>query len=98
MDNVVDNTEILHDIAKIVEEVVGIESAEVTTEKSFTEDLDVDSLLMVEITVAIEDRFKVELPDDRAAELRTVGDAVSYVANHRTADPSPLTGSPTAVE
>ncbi|MBB5118955.1 acyl carrier protein [Streptomyces eurocidicus] len=77
------DTDTLHAIAKIVEEVTGVGSAEVTAEKSFTDDLDIDSLLMVEITVAVEDRFEVRIPDDRVAELRTVGDVVSYIAEHQ---------------
>ncbi|MEU7163887.1 acyl carrier protein [Streptomyces morookaense] len=81
----VNTTDILDALAKIVEEVTGIDSAEVTTEKSFTDDLDIDSLSMVEITVQLEDTFEVQIPDDRAAELRTVGDAVSYVVNHHKA-------------
>ncbi|MFJ2767209.1 acyl carrier protein [Streptomyces sp. NPDC087300] len=79
----VDNTEILNAVAGIVEEVAGIASAEVRTERSFTDDLDIDSLAMVEITVMFEDRFAVKIPDDRVAELRTVGDAVTYIADHR---------------
>ncbi|MFH8746704.1 acyl carrier protein [Streptomyces rimosus] len=77
------DTEILNAIAKIVEEVAGVASAEVTAEKSFTDDLDIDSLLMVEITVAVEDRFEVQIPDERGAELRTVGDVVGYIADYR---------------
>ncbi|KOT66550.1 MULTISPECIES: acyl carrier protein [Streptomyces] len=77
------DTEILNTLAKIVEEVAGVASAEVTAEKSFTDDLDIDSLLMVEITVAVEDRFEVQIPDDRSAELKTVGDLVGYIADHR---------------
>lgn len=77
------NTDILNALAEIVEEVVGVDSAEVTTEKSFTDDLDIDSLSMVEITVTVEDRFEVKIPDDQVAGLGTVGDMVSYIANHR---------------
>ncbi|WKE68538.1 acyl carrier protein [Streptomyces sp. WP-1] len=77
------NADILDSLAKIVEEVAGIDPAEVTAEKSFTDDLDVDSLSMVEITVAAEDTFEVKFPDDRGAELRTVGDVVNYIAAHR---------------
>ncbi|MER7918666.1 MULTISPECIES: acyl carrier protein [unclassified Streptomyces] len=77
------NADILDSLAKIVEEVAGIDPADVTTEKSFTDDLDIDSLSMVEITVAAEDKFEVKFPDDRIAELRTVGDVVSYIATHR---------------
>ncbi|KOG55468.1 acyl carrier protein [Streptomyces varsoviensis] len=76
-------TEILSAIAEIVEEVAGVDAAEVTAGKSFTDDLDIDSLLMVEITVRVEDRFEVKIPDDRSAELRTVGDAVAYIADYR---------------
>lgn len=79
----VNNTDILNALAKIVEEVTNVDSAEVTIEKSFTDDLDIDSLSMVEITVQVEDMFKVKIPDDQVAELRTVGDAVSYIANQR---------------
>lgn len=76
----VNNTDILNAIAKIVEEVIGVDSAEVTTEKSFTDDLDIDSLSMVEITVQVEDRFEIQILDDQVAELRTVGDMVSHIA------------------
>ncbi|MEU6483652.1 acyl carrier protein [Streptomyces sp. NPDC046887] len=78
-------TDILDAVAEIVEEVTGLNPAEVTAEKSFTEDLDIDSLSMVEITVAIEDRFGVRIPDDRVPELRTVGDLVDHLAEHRGA-------------
>ncbi|RSO10076.1 acyl carrier protein [Streptomyces sp. WAC 06783] len=77
------DTDILNTLAKIVEEVAGVTSAEVTAEKSFTDDLDIDSLLMVEITVAVEDRFEVQIPDNRSAELKTVGDLVGYIADYR---------------
>ena len=49
--------------------------ADVTAEKSFTDDLDVDSLSMVEIAIAAEDKFGVEIPDDELGNLKTVGDA-----------------------
>ncbi|RSM50766.1 acyl carrier protein [Amycolatopsis balhimycina DSM 5908] len=79
----VDNTDILDGLAEIVELVTGLDSAQVTAEKSFADDLDIDSLSMVEITVQVEDRFALRIPDDQVAELRTVGDAVNYVAGHR---------------
>ncbi|GGY15946.1 acyl carrier protein [Streptomyces xanthochromogenes] len=77
------NTDILNTLTEIVAEVAGVDSAQVTTEKSFIDDLDIDSLSMVEITVALEDRFAVKFPDDRIAELKTVGETVSYIAAHR---------------
>ncbi|OXM43856.1 acyl carrier protein [Amycolatopsis alba] len=79
----VSNTDILADIAEIVEQVTGLDRANVTPEKSFADDLGIDSLSMVEITVQVEDRFAVRIPDDEVAELRTVGDAMSYVASQR---------------
>jgi len=51
----------------------------VQLDKSFTEDLDVDSLSMVEIIYACEDKFGVSIPDEDAKNLRTVGDAVAYI-------------------
>ena len=71
--------EILEGLAEIVNEVAGIEASEVTLEKSFTGDLDVDSLTMVEVVVAAEERFSVKIPDDAVKDLSTVGDAVGYI-------------------
>ncbi len=75
------NEEILSDLALIVNDVAGVDPGEVTREKSFVDDLDIDSLSMVEIAVQVEDRFGVKVPDDELANLRTVGDAVDYVAS-----------------
>ena len=58
--------EILAGLGEIVEEVAGVPADEVTPEKSFVDDLDIDSLSMVEIAVAAEDKFGVEIPDDAA--------------------------------
>lgn len=73
--------EILAKLAETVNEVSGIDPAEVTLDKSFSGDLDVDSLTMVEIIVAAEEEFDVEIPDELAKDLKTVGDAVSYIEN-----------------
>ena len=78
-----DNTEILSGFAEIVEEVAGIDPAEVTVDKSFVDDLDIDSLSMVEIAVQAEDRFGVKIPDDQLAQLKTVSDAVDYIAKNQ---------------
>ncbi|GIG59613.1 hypothetical protein Lfu02_39850 [Longispora fulva] len=66
-------------LAEILEEVAGIDAAEVSEDRSFVEDLDVDSLLMVEVVVAAEEKFGVTINDEMAAELRTVGDAVRLI-------------------
>ena len=54
-----------------------------TADKTFVDDLDIDSLSMVEIAVQAEDKFGVKIPDDQLAELKTVGDAVDYIATHQ---------------
>ncbi|MEV6070779.1 meromycolate extension acyl carrier protein AcpM [Nocardia sp. NPDC052001] len=71
--------EIVAGIAEIIEEVTGIEASEVTIEKSFSEDLEIDSLSLVEIAVQLEDKYEVKIPDEDLASLRTLGDAVDYV-------------------
>ena len=76
------NEEITTGLAAIVEEVAGVDAADVTIDKSFVDDLDIDSLSMVEIAVQAEDRFGVKIPDDELANLKTVGDAVNYIASN----------------
>jgi acyl carrier protein len=71
--------EILAGLAEIVNEVAGIPAADVQLDKSFTDDLDVDSLSMVEVVVAAEEKFGVRIPDDDVKNLKTVGDAVTYI-------------------
>ena len=75
--------EILKGLAEIVEEVAGIDAAEVTLDKSFTDDLDVDSLSMVEVVVAAEERFDVKIPDEDVNNLKTVGDATDYILKNQ---------------
>ena len=72
-------TDIQADLAAIVEEVAGVPADDVQLDKSFTDDLDVDSLSMVEIVVAAEEKFGVRIPDDQVKGLRTVGDAVDFI-------------------
>lgn len=76
------NEEITQGLAAIVEEVAGVDAEDVTTEKSFVDDLDIDSLSMVEIAVQAEDKFGVKIPDDELANLKTVGDAVNYITKN----------------
>lgn len=71
--------EIIASLAEIIEEVTGIEPSEVTPEKAFIDDLDIDSLSMVEIAVQTEDKYGVKIPDEDLAGLRTVGDVVAYI-------------------
>ncbi len=71
--------EILEGLAEIVNEETGLDPAEVQMDKSFTEDLDIDSLSMMTIVVNAEERFGVRIPDDEVKNLATVGDAVRFI-------------------
>jgi acyl carrier protein len=71
--------EIRTGLAEIVNEVAGIPAEDVQLEKSFIDDLDVDSLSMVEVVVAAEEKFGVKIPDDEVKNLQTVGDAVAFI-------------------
>jgi acyl carrier protein len=71
--------EILTGLAEIVDEVAGVPADQVTPEKTFVDDLDIDSLSMVEIAVAAQDKFGVEIPDDQLKDLKTVQDVIDYV-------------------
>ncbi|MDU3767676.1 MAG: acyl carrier protein [Cutibacterium granulosum] len=79
-----DKAQILADLADIVNDITGVEQSEVTEEKAFTDDLDVDSLSMVEIIYSCEEKFGVEIPDEEFKNLRTVGDAVKYIEDHQS--------------
>lgn len=71
--------DILKGLGEIIEEIVGTEASEVTPEKNFVDDLDIDSLSMVEIAVAAQDKFDVEIPDDQLKDLKTVQDVVTFI-------------------
>ena len=73
--------EIQTDLATIVEDIAGVPADDVQMDKSFVADLDVDSLSMVEIVVAAEEKFGVRIPDDQVKNLKTVGDAVRFIEN-----------------
>src|SRR5690606_37138878 len=75
--------EIVAGLAEIVNEIAGIPVEDVQLDKSFTDDLDADSLSMVEVVVAAEERFDVKIPDDDVQNLRTVGDAAEYILKQR---------------
>jgi acyl carrier protein len=75
--------EILVGLAEIVNEIAGVDVEDVQLDKSFTEDLDVDSLSMVEVVVAAEEKFGTKIPDDAVKDLKTVGDAVDYILKNQ---------------
>ncbi|MDT4919510.1 MAG: acyl carrier protein [Pseudonocardiales bacterium] len=73
---------ILASLAEILEEVAGVKPEDVSPEKSFVDDLDVDSLSMVEVAMAVEEKFDAKIPDDELSNLKTVGDAIRYIEKH----------------
>ncbi len=72
--------DILSGLAEVLEEVSGVPADKVVREAAFESDLEVDSLTMVEVVVACEERFGVRIPDEALENLRTVGDAIDYIA------------------
>jgi acyl carrier protein len=73
------DTQILAGLGEIIEEITGVPASDVQPGKTFVDDLEIDSLSMVEILVAAEERFGVRIPDDTVRDLRTVQDAVTYI-------------------
>mgnify|MGYP000137626268 FL=1 len=71
--------EVLAGLAELVNDETGIAAEAVQMEKSFTDDLDIDSISMMTIVVNAEDKFSVKIPDEAVKNLITVGDAVSYI-------------------
>ena len=71
--------EILEGLAEIVNEETGVETADVQLDKSFTEDLDIDSISMMTIVVNAEEKFDVRIPDEEVKNLKTVQDAVDFI-------------------
>ncbi|MHB8273836.1 MAG: acyl carrier protein, partial [Dermatophilaceae bacterium] len=71
---------ILEGLAEIVNEETGLDTASVQLDKSFTDDLDIDSLSMMTIVVNAEEKFGVRIPDDEVKNLKTVRDAVGFIA------------------
>ena len=70
-------------VKKIVVEHLGVEEDKVTPDASFIDDLGADSLDIVELVMAFEEEFGVEIPDDAAEKINTVGDANQYIEDHK---------------
>lgn len=73
--------ELLAGLAEVLDEVAGTAADKVVPEASFDADLDIDSLTMVEVVVACEERWNVRIPDEALENLRTVGDALDFIAS-----------------
>lgn len=72
-------TEVLSGLAEIVNEETGIDTSQVQMEKSFVDDLDIDSISMLTIVMNAEEKFGVTIPEEKVADLKTVADAVNYI-------------------
>ena len=70
-------------VKKIIVDQLGVKEEEVTSEASFVDDLGADSLDTVELVMAFEEEFDLEIPDDEAEKIANVGDAIKYIEGHQ---------------
>ncbi|WP_010630984.1 acyl carrier protein [Sporolactobacillus vineae] len=78
------DTDVLTRVKKIVVDRLGVNEADVKPEASFKDDLDADSLDIVELVMELEDEFNLEISDEDAEKIQTVGDVVTYIENHKS--------------
>lgn len=78
-------SEIAEKVKSIIVDKLGVDAADVTPEASFTNDLGADSLDTVELIMEFEKEFDISIPDDRAEEIQTVGDAITYLQEAQNA-------------
>jgi acyl carrier protein len=77
-----DGQEIFDQVKKVVMEQLGVSESEVSREASFVDDLGADSLDTVELVMALEESFGIEIPDEDAEKIKTIGDTINYVTAH----------------
>lgn len=75
-------TDVFDRMKKIIVEQLGVDEADVTPQASFVEDLNADSLDLVELIMSLEEEFNLEISDEDAEKIHTVGDALEYVQEH----------------
>jgi acyl carrier protein len=76
-------SEIEQKVKDIIVEQLGVDAGEVKPEASFVNDLGADSLDTVELVMALEESFDMEIPDEEAEKIQTVGQAIDYIKNHK---------------
>ena len=74
-------SEITNKVKAIIVDKIGVDESEVTPQASFTNDLGADSLDTVELIMELEKEFDVQIPDDQAEKIATVGDAIAFIEN-----------------
>ena len=75
-------SDIKDQVVEIICEQLDVKPEDVAEAKSFTDDLQADSLAIVELVLALEEKFDVKIPDDEVDKIKTVGDAINYIKNH----------------
>ncbi|HEX2287939.1 MAG TPA: acyl carrier protein [Gaiellaceae bacterium] len=75
--------EVFERIKEVLSERLSVEESDITEEANFQEDLDADSLDLVEMIMELEDQFGIKIPDEDAQKIQTVGQAVDYVTSHQ---------------
>ncbi len=74
--------ELFDKVKKVVVEQLGVAETEVTRQASFVDDLGADSLDTVELVMALEEAFSIEIPDEDAEKIKTIGDTITYITGH----------------
>ena len=74
---------IFDDVKEVVVEQLSVSPDEVKEESKFVEDLGADSLDVVELVMALEEKFDIEIPDDEAEKIQTVKDVIDYIESHK---------------
>lgn len=75
--------DIFDKVKEIIVDKLGVDESAVKAEASFIEDLGADSLDIVDLVMALEEEFGIDIPDEEAQGIKTVGDAVNYIKNHQ---------------